>query len=266
MTRRLACVSVAAIAWMVAGCGLAPDGGGPLTGREALLVAAAADLRPAFERIGEIFTAETGHEVVFDFGSSGQIAQRIIEGAPVDVYASANVDFVDAVLDAGRGDRATKATYAFGRITIWSRADRWSGWDTIEELVADPAVRFVGIANPAHAPYGAAARQAFESKGLWETVEPRLVYGENISDTQRLADTGDADAAIVALSLAIAAGERGGWALLDDGLHQPLEQALVVITDDERRVAAARAFVQLVNAPSGREVMIEFGFALPGEG
>jgi molybdate transport system substrate-binding protein len=265
MTPGRALGAMVTAALVVAGCASDSVGDGLLTGEDALLVAAASDLRPAFERLGEIFTAETGHEVVFDFGSSGQIAQRIIEGAPVDVYASANVDFVDAVLDEGRGDRATKATYAFGRITIWSRADRWRGWNTLEELVADSDVRFLAIANPVHAPYGQAARQAFESSGLWDEVEPRLVFGENISDTQRLADTGDADVAIVALSLAIAAGERGGWTLLDEGLHRPLEQALVVITDHERRVAAAHAFVELVNAPSGRQVMRAFGFVLPGE-
>lgn len=251
---------------LIGACGTAADPtSDALTGDAAPLVAGASDLRPAFEEIGLLFTAETGHEVIFDFGSSGQLAQRIIEGAPVDVYASANVSFVDEVLDSGVGDPETEATYAFGRITIWSLAEAWGGWNVLADLVADPDIEFLAIANPEHAPYGLAAKEALVSAGLWETIEPKLVFGENISDTQRLADTGDADAAIVALSLAIAAGDRGEWVLIDEALHEPLEQALVVVTDDPDRVEAATAFAAFVNEPAGREVMTRYGFVLPGE-
>ena len=239
--------------------------GGPLIGQDALVVAGAADLRPAFEEIGMLFTAVTGHEVVFDFGSSGQLAQRIIEGAPVDVYASANAEFVDRVLAEGVGDPDTRALYALGRITIWSRADEWGGWSTLEELVSDPELQVLAIANPEHAPYGRAAEQALKSQQLWDSVEPSLVFGENISDTQRLASTGDADAAIVALSLAIASGDAGEWVLIDESLHRPLEQMLITISTQDGRVAAAQAFAAFVNQPAGREVMLRFGFALPGE-
>lgn len=251
---------------LVSGCGDVHPASEGLTGDAALLVAAAADVRPAFEEIGVMFTAATGHEVIFDFGSSGQLAQRIIEGAPVDVYASASASFVDQVLGSGVADPDTRATYALGRITIWSMAGRWGGWTDLADLVADPDVIFVAIANPEHAPYGVAAKQALVSAGLWETVEPRLVFGENISDTQRLADTGDADAAIVALSLAIAAGERGEWVLIDEALHEPLEQTLIVVTDDPDRVEAATAFAAFVTQPAGRNVMTRYGFVLPGEG
>jgi molybdate transport system substrate-binding protein len=151
---------------VVGACGTAADpASDALSGDAALLVAGASDLRPAFAEIGELFTAETGHEVIFDFGSSGQLAQRIIEGAPVDVYASANVSFVDEVLDSGVGDPDTKATYAFGRITIWSVAETWGGWTDLDELVADPDIAFLAIANPEHAPYGLAAKEALVSAG-----------------------------------------------------------------------------------------------------
>jgi molybdate transport system substrate-binding protein len=257
---------MAAVTLVVAACGTATDTNPDfLTGSSALLVAAASDLRPAFEEISELFTTETGHEVIFDFGSSGQLAQRIIEGAPVDVYASANVSFVDRVLESGVGDASTKATYAFGRITIWSVTEVWGGWIDLGQLVADPDITFLAIANPEHAPYGLAAKEALVSAGLWKTIEPKLVFGENISDTQRLADTRDADAAIVALSLAIAAGDRGTWVLIDEALHEPLEQALIVVTDDPARIEAATAFAAFVNQPAGREVMTRFGFVLTGE-
>ncbi len=262
--RRPVCLWLAALL-LFSACGTAEPFSDSLTGSAALLVAGASDLRPAFEEIGELFIAETGHEVIFDFGSSGQLAQRIIEGAPVDVYASANVAFADRVLESGVGHASTKATYAFGRITIWSVAEVWGGWTDLEQLVADPGITFLAIANPQHAPYGLAAKEAFVSAGLWDSIEPRLVFGENISDTQRLADTRDADAAIVALSLAIAAGDRGEWVLIDEALHTPLEQALIVITDDPLRIEAATAFAAFVNEPAGREVMTRFGFVLPGE-
>jgi molybdate transport system substrate-binding protein len=203
--------------------------------------------------------------VIFDFGSSGQLAQRIIEGAPVDVYASANVSFVDEVLESGVGDPETRATYAFGRITIWSVAEAWGGWVDLDDLVTDPDIVFVAIANPEHAPYGLAAKEALLSAGLWETIERRLVFGENVSDTQRLADTRNAEAAIVALSLALAAGDRGEWVLIDEALHEPLEQVLIVVTDDPDRVEAATAFAAFVNGPVGRQVMTRFGFVLPVE-
>lgn len=256
--------AIAAIA--VSACAVSADvGAQALIGDRAVVVAAASDLRPPFEVLGELFTHETGHEVVFDFGSSGQLTQRVIEGSPVDVFASADVSFVDEVLESGLGHPDTKATYAFGRITIWSSAADWGGWTTLEEVVQDEAVEFLAIANPEHAPYGRAAQQALEASDLWEAVGPKLVYGENISDTQRLAANGDADAAIVALSLAIAAGNEGQWVLVDESLHAPLEQALVVVAEDPGRVEAARGFARFVNSPEGREVMVSFGFMLPGE-
>lgn len=255
---------VAAVGLLVASCASSEEPtGGPLVGDHALVVAAASDLRPAFEEIGAMYTAETGDEVIFDFGSSGQLAQRILEGASVDVYASADAGFVDRVVEGGRGDPLTATAYALGRIVIWSRADSGGSWETLEEVANDAGVRFVAIANPQHAPYGRAARQALQAAGAWEAVQPKLVLGENISDTHRLADAGEADVAIGALSLAIAAGERGRWALVDDSLHDPLEQTLVVVADRPVRQVRAGEFVTFVNGPIGQAVLDRFGFSLP---
>jgi molybdate transport system substrate-binding protein len=246
-----------AAALAAAGCGF--GGGDASAAEEELLVAAASDLRYAFEELGGLFEEETGTRVTFSFGSSGQLARQLIEGAPFDVFASANVSFVDEVVDAGRGDPATKATYALGRIVVWAR-DREL---RLEELGGESVGR-VAIANPEHAPYGLAARQALESAGLWEPVEPKLVYGENVSDTHRLASSGNVDAAISALSLALAPGDDGRWTLVPVHLHEPLEQALVVSAPDAR-AATARAFVDVVGSPAGREVMRSYGFLLPGD-
>jgi molybdate transport system substrate-binding protein len=257
-------VGFAVIAVLAAGCGTNAQA---VTADEPLLIAAASDLMPAFDVLGEDFEEATGETVVFSFGSSGQLAQQLIEGAPMDLYASANVSFVEQVLDAGVGDAETQATYAFGRITIWSPDAAWRDWKTLDDLAADDDLEVIAIANPEHAPYGLAAREAFATVGLWDAVEPRLVYGENISDTQRLAATGNADVAIVALSLALAADEAGdgNWTLIDDELHEPLQQDLVVVAEDPERAELADRFIDHVNSEDGRAVMRRFGFLLPGE-
>lgn len=238
-----------------------------VTADEPLLIAGASDLLPAFTVLGAAFEDATGEEVVFSFGSSGQLAQQLIEGAPMDLYAAANVDFVEQVLAAGVGDPDTQSTYALGRITIWSATDGWRDWQDLDDVAADEHITSIAIANPEHAPYGLAARQAFTSAGLWDTVEPTLVYGENISDTQRLAATGNADVAILALSLALAADEvgDGSWVLLDEELHEPLQQDLVVVAEDPDRAALAERFIDFVTSEDGRQVMRRYGFLLPGE-
>jgi molybdate transport system substrate-binding protein len=256
---------LAVIVLVAAGCGRGSAGANDL--EEPLLVAAAADLRPAFEEIGAAFEAETGHRVLFSFGSSGQLAQQVIEGAPMDLFASADVALVERVLAAGVGDPESQATYAYGRIVIWSGSTRWGGWSDLGDLAADGAIRNVAIANPEHAPYGRAAREALESVGAWDGIQPKLVYGENVADTQRLAATGNADVAIIALSLARASDESGDgeWTLVDDGLHAPLQQELLVVASDPERAKVAARFADQVNGDGGREVMRRFGFLLPGE-
>ncbi len=233
----------------------------PVSADEPLVVAASANLRPAFEELGEGFEAETGEPVVFSFGSSGQLAQQIVEGAPMDVYAAANADFVDRVLAAGRGDPDTRTTYAVGRLAIWAPGDAWGGWDTVEAVATDPGVDSVAIANPEHAPYGAAARQALEAAGVWAEVKPEAVYAANIADAQRMAATRDVDVGLVALSLVIAEeGDDGDWTLVPDELHEPLRQDLVVTADEPARQAVAAQFAAHVTSPSGRAVLERYGF------
>jgi molybdate transport system substrate-binding protein len=256
--------ALAGLALLASACGVDAQA---VTADEPLLIAGAADLMPAFTVLGERFEEATGEDVVFSFGSSGQLAQQLLEGAPMDLYASADVSFVEQILDAGVGDPDTQATYAFGRIAIWAPDDAWRGWQTLADLAADDGIRIIAIANPDHAPYGRAAKQALETSGLWDTVEPKLVYGENVADTQRLAATGNADVAIVALSLAVAADEAGDgtWVLLDGSLHEPLQQELVVTAADPDRAALAQRFIDHVDSEDGRAVMRRFGFLLPGE-
>jgi molybdate transport system substrate-binding protein len=259
--RRVVAVALATTALVGAGCG-SDDADGGQTGRTdggQITVAAASDLRPAFEELGARFTAETGTEVTFSFGSSGQLAQQIANGAPFDLFASAARDFVDDVIDAGAGDRASARTYAFGRVVLWSPDRRYA---RLADL-ADPRVRKVAIANPAHAPYGRAGKQALERSGQHPTVEPKIVLGENISDTQRLVQSGNVEVGIIALSLAMAS--EGRWTLLPEDLHEPLEQVSVVTARDADAKARARAFSDHLASPGGRAVMRRYGLLLPGE-
>lgn len=226
-----------------------------------LTVSAAADLVYAFTDLGQAFEQQTGIPVVFNFGSTGQLAQQIEQGAPVDLFAAANISFVEELAQQGRVLPDTVALYARGRITLWTRSDSRLSIEAIEDL-AQPAVRRIAIANPDHAPYGIAAREALQSAGLWDAVQPRLILGENVRQTLQYAESGDVDVAIVALSLSLQ--EEGRWVLVPQELHAPIDQALAVVTGS-RNESAARAFVAFVNGPAGRPIMRRYGFVLPGE-
>jgi molybdate transport system substrate-binding protein len=226
-----------------------------------LTVSAAADLTPAFEELGKLFLDETGIKVTFNFGSTGQLTQQIEQGAPVDLLAAANVSFVEELERQNLILSDTKALYAQGRITLWTRNDSPFKLEHVDDL-AQPEVRRIAIANPEHAPYGEAARQALQSAGIWERVSSRLVFGENISQTLQYAETGNVDAAIVALSLSV--NSKGRWVLISDQLHRPLNQALAVIRSTRHEVDARR-FASFVNSSRGRPIMRKFGFILPGE-
>jgi molybdate transport system substrate-binding protein len=233
----------------------------PPTPPPTLTISAAADLVYAFTELGEVFEQETGIPVVFNFGSTGQLAQQIEQGAPVDLFAAANVSFIDDLAQQGLVLPDTVALYGRGRITLWTRSDSALRIERIEDL-AQPAVQRIAIANPDHAPYGMAAREALQSAGLWEALQPRLILGENVRQTLQYAESGDVDAAIAALSLSLEVD--GQWVLVPEALHAPIDQALAVVTDS-RNQAAARAFASFINGPAGRPIMRRYGFVLPGE-
>ena len=230
-------------------------------GGEAITVAAAADLQFAFGEIGQLFQRETGHKAVFIFGSSGTLATQIENGAPVDVFAAANSQFVDDLRARGMLLGDTQQLYALGRIVL--AGDKRSGLSLREvDELARPDVKRVAIANPEHAPYGRAARQALEARGIWEQVRPKLVYGENVRQALQYIQTGNAEAGIVALSIANVA--EVDYVLVDEGLHQPLRQALAVVAGSKHE-QAARELIVFINGPLGRPIMKKYGFLLPGE-
>jgi molybdate transport system substrate-binding protein len=225
-------------------------------------VAAAADLTLAFEELGRIFEQESGDSVTFSFGSTGLLAQQLRQGAPFDVFAAANVSFVEEVVAAGACDAGTVAPYARGRIAVWTKRGAVAPPSSLADLAGERFVR-VAIANPEHAPYGRAAREALETAEIWSEVAPRLVLGENVRQTLQFAETGNVEAAIVALSLVIR-DQENPWLVVAEDLHDPIEQALVVCTRGSRR-SGGEAFASFVNGPRGRTVMRSYGFLLPGE-
>ncbi len=243
---------------LASGCRPAPA---PLT------VSAAADLAYAFQEIAAQFEVDNGQKVVFNFGSSGQLAQQIEHGAPADLFAAANVSFIEELARQHLVLTDTIQLYARGRITLWTRADSSLDLKRLEDLTR-PEVHRIAIANPDHAPYGVAARQALQAVGIWEAIQPKLVLGENVRQTLQYAETGNVDAAIVALSLSVpaAAGPAsvGHWILIPQELHAPIDQALAVVKGT-RQEAAARAFAAHVNGPRGRLIMRKYGFVLPDE-
>jgi molybdate transport system substrate-binding protein len=231
------------------------------TNPKKLYVAAAADLAPAFEEIGRGFEQATGIQVVYSFGSTGTLAKQIENGAPMDVFAAANVEFVDGLERKGLIIPDTKALYARGRITIWTNADSKLRIEKLEDL-ADADVAKIGIANPEHAPYGMAAREALQSVGIWDAVKSKLVFGENVRQTLQYAETGNVDVSIVALSLSVQS--KGRWMLIPEELHKPLDQALAVIKSTKHE-QQARQFAAYINGAQGRPIMRKYGFILPGE-
>jgi molybdate transport system substrate-binding protein len=235
--------------------------GGKKAEPRSITVMAASDLTPAFEELGREFERQKGVRVRFSFGSTGNLARQIENGAPADVFAAADVSFIEGLEAEGLVVPGTRALYARGRLTLYTAADSGHNFTKLEDL-AGPEVERFAIANPEHAPYGVAAREALEESGLWEKVKDKCVFGEDVRTAQQFAETGNVDAAVVALSLSVRGSGRR--VLVPEELHRPLDQALAVVKGAKNE-QDARAFAAFVNGPEGRPVMRKYGFVLPGE-
>jgi molybdate transport system substrate-binding protein len=227
----------------------ATSAGGELT------IAAASDLTPAFEEIGREFESAHKTKVVFVFGSTGLLTRQIENGAPMDLFAAANVSYIDELEGKGLIIPDSKAVYARGRITLWTPEDSNLRLQGIADLTR-PEVQRIAIANPDHAPYGLAAKQALENAGIWDRVKPKLVYADNIRQTLQFAETGNVEVAIVALSLSVQS--KGRWSLIPEELHQPIDQALGIMKSTKNE-AAAREFVAFVKGSQGQTILKKYG-------
>jgi molybdate transport system substrate-binding protein len=231
---------------------------------ETLSIAAASDLVFCLEKLNAAFSrTHPGVTLKTSVGSSGNFFAQIKNGAPFDVFLSADVAYPRELIAAGAADAASLTPYAIGRIVLWTmRADL----DLSSGIAAanQPAIKRLAIANPAHAPYGRAAREALQHAALWDSIQPRLVFGENISQTAQFVETGNADAGIVALSLVLSPRLQkvGRYVEIPESAHAPLEQAAVLTTRGAAN-AHARAYLEFLRSAEARAVFDEFGFRLP---
>ena len=243
--------SVILVATILAACSSSSDLG--RNGNPVLTVSAASNLIPAFEEIGERFELETDIEIEFNYGGSGQLTEQIIQGAPVDVFASADVAYIDMLLDEDLIVRSSVTDFARGRIVLWTA--RGSSLE-LQDL-SQPSVEALALANPAYAPFGKAAREAIEEAGMWTALEDKVIYGNNVSQTLHMAEIGSADAAIVALSLVLQSD--GDWTLIPETAHEPIRQVVAVLRGSENE-GAAKAFIAFVKSETGQEILRSFGF------
>lgn len=231
------------------------------------VVAAAADLQFALVDVADAFKNKTGKSVKLAFGSSGNFARQIRQGAPFELYFSANEDFVKDLAKDGFV-RDAGVLYAIGRIALIvpvGSALRADGkLADLEAAIADGRLKKFAIANPEHAPYGARAEEALRHAGLWDAIKSRLVYGENISQAAQFATSGNTQGGIIAYSLALApkVTARGSYELIPAEWHKPLRQAMALT---KSAGPVAEAFYEFARSPEARAIFRKFGFVLPGE-
>ena len=236
--------------------------------REAPVIAAAADLHFALTEIAAAFTAETGQEVRLAFGSTGNFATQIREGAPFQMFLAADQAFI-ADLHAQGLTRDAGVLYALGRIVVMaphgSALKPDPGLDGLAALLDAGHLTRFAIANPDHAPYGLRAAEALRHRGLWDRIQPHLVLGENVSQAAQFALSGNAEGGIIALSLALApaVAAQGDHALIPQDWHEPLLQRMALL---QNAGPVAGAFYLYMQSAPARAVMERYGFVLPGEG
>jgi molybdate transport system substrate-binding protein len=232
-----------------------------------ITVAAAADLSSALPEVADRYKKQTGHDVKLVFGASGNLTTQIRNGAPFDLFFSADEDYPKQLIDAGLAEKDTLYRYAVGRLALWVPNDSPLDLEKLGmQALLDPAVKKISIANPQHAPYGRAAEAALRHFGIYEQVQKRLVLGENVSQAAEFVESGNAEAGLVALSHALAPAMKGKgryWAVPLDA-YPTLNQAVVVVSQSKQK-DAARRFVEFVRSQEVTSLLESYGFSLPVE-
>jgi molybdate transport system substrate-binding protein len=229
--------------------------------RVTLTVSAASNLNLVTPEIGKQWEQKTGNKVTFNFSATTKLAQQIEQGAAVDLFAAANKKAIEDLDQKGLIISETKKVYAIGAIGLWQRQDSPIAIKDLKDLL-NPEIKRIAIANPATAPYGVAAREALQSAGIWGQLQPQLILGENITQTQQYVETGNVDVAIVALANTI--NKSGKFTAIDSKLHKPLEQMLAV-PKNAPHVAEAKLFAEFINGEKGRALIKKYGYVLPSE-
>jgi len=257
-------VETSLICWLAAGLVIWLPG--PIVAGDVPVVAAASSLNPMLNEVVLSFSGQTGKSVRVSFGSSGNIARQIIQGAPFELFLSADERYVRSLVDRALTiDRG--AQYATGRLVLFVpagstiRAD--SGLQDLGRALDDGRLKRLAIANPEHAPYGRAARQLLEGRGLWPRLSGKLVFGENVSQAAQFASTGNVEAAIFAYSMALspALSRRGSFVLVPKQWHEPIRHRMVLLNGAGQTALALYAFI---NEPTARRILEKYGFTSPG--
>jgi len=233
-----------------------------VTPEQTLKVAAAADLQFAMQDLAKEFEKNSNVKIDVIYGSSGNFFSQIQNGAPFDIFFSADMEYAKKLDAAGLAEPGTLARYAVGRLVLWTLPGTAvdvakDGWKTL----LDPRVQKIAVANPEHAPYGRAAVAALRSAGIYDRVKNKLVYGENISQAAQFAQSGNAQTGLVALSLALSPGMKDGkWWEVPADAYPPIEQGVIVLQSSKNKTAA-RAFLAFVVSAQGRETLKKYGFS-----
>ncbi len=229
-----------------------------------LRIAAAADLKFAMAELQQKFEKGSAAKVDVSYGSSGNFYSQIENGAPFDLFFSADAEYPMKLEAAGMTEPGALFQYARGRIVIWAPGDNrlnvaGDGW----KVLLDDRVKKIAIANPEHAPYGRAAVAALKAAGIYDQVKSKLVYGENISQAAQFVQSGNAQAGIVAMSLAMSPAMKNGssWEIPADA-HPPIEQTAAILKAAKNK-NAARQFLEYVKSNEGREILQRYGFVIP---
>ncbi len=229
-----------------------------------LSVAAAADLQFAFKDVAARFEKDTGAQVQLVFGSSGNFTTQIQNGAPFDIFFSADEDYPKKLESTGLTRPGSLYEYASGKIVLWVPNESKLDLNRGLSALLDASVKKIAIANPQHAPYGRAAVAALQHENLYDRLNDKFVLGENISQTASFVASGSADAGIVALSLALAPSmkEKGRYAVIPADDYPPIVQAAVILKSSKQSVLAQK-FMDYVKSPAIVELMKSYGFAVP---
>lgn len=222
--------------------------------KNVITVAAASDLSLAFPEIVESFEKKTSYKVQLTFGSSGTLTQQIENGAPYDVFASANTAFIEILKEKERTIPETQILYGQGRIGIATK-DSAIQINGMEDLL-NPEIKKIAIASPEHAPYGMAAKEALQSLEMWEELKDKLVYGKSISDALTLVKTGNAEAGIISHAII---SDDIPFVLIDSQLHSPINQSITVVNGTKKE-KIAKEFVHYVRSSEGKKILQKYGF------
>lgn len=227
---------------------------------EATVAVAANFLAPLDALVAEFETA-TPHRITVTSGSTGQLYAQIVNGAPFDILLAADRERPRLLAEAGAGDASSVFTYAVGRLALWSRDPDLVGEDTLTGL-AGLDFRWLAIAEPELAPYGAAAKQTLENLGAWAPLASRIVKGQNIAQTFAMVETGNADLGLVALSQALAYDKPASYAVVPASLHDPIRQDAILLQRALEN-AAAVAFLEFMQTAQAREILERYGYSTP---